>query len=145
MYIRSQEKRLADPFSTIVNIPKGLIKRLLKWTFVLKKARLGYIVKLKKKWWEHKRRPSLSAVLCKTILFFKGFMTENHAICNITYDMLFPKSISHKMGLRPCAYFCESNTFFLCLCISTSIYLNILCKVPQFHMIMTIQIQESWT
>ena len=145
MYIRSQEKRLADPFSTIVNIPKGLIKRLLEWTFVLKKARLGYIVKLKKKWWEHKRRPSLSAVLCKTILFFKGFMTENHAICNIIYDMLFPKSISHKMGLRPCAYFCESNTFFLCLCISTSIYLNILCKVPQFHMIMTIQIQESWT
>ena len=145
MYIRSQEKRLADPFSTIVNIPKGLIKRLLKWTFVLKKARLGYIVKLKKKWWEHKRRPSLSAVLCKTILFFKGFMTENHAICNIIYDMLFPKSISHKMGLRPCAYFCESNTFFLCLCIFTSIYLNILCKVPQFHMIMTIQIQESWT
>lgn len=49
MYIRSQEKRLADPFSTIVNIPKGLIKRLLEWTFVLKKARLGYIVKLKKK------------------------------------------------------------------------------------------------
>ena len=115
MYIRSQEKRLADPFSTIVNIPKGLIKRLLEWTFVLKKARLGYIVKLKKKWWEHKRRPSLSAVLCKTILFFKGFMTENHAICNIIYDMLFPKSISHKMGLRPCAYFCESNTFFLML------------------------------
>ena len=145
MYIRSQEKRLADPFSTIVNIPKGLIKRLLEWTFVLKKARLGYIVKLKKKWWEHKRRPSLSAVLCKTILFFKGFMTENHAICNIIYDMLFPKSISHKMGLRPCAYFCESNTFFLCLCISTSIYLNILCKVPQFHMIISIQIQESWT
>ena len=70
MYVyKNSEKRLADPFPTIVNIPRGLIKRPLEWTFVLKKAGLGYIVKLKKKWWEHKRRPSLSAVFVRPFYF----------------------------------------------------------------------------
>ena len=132
MYIRSQEKRLADPFSTIVNIPKGLIKRLLEWTFVLKKARLGYIVKLKKKWWEHKRRPSLSAVFVRPF-YFPTSLWQKTMLFAISYTTYYsPNPFHTRWGKGHVPIFCEGNTYFLYIS-TTSISYYILSKVPHDH------------